>query len=175
MQPLQSFCNSLIFFGKENNKQNPGSSFTTNAHIFTFPALPQNPRARVDVPERKLSVHPRKDFQETIFTSHWKLSSNTSRNFLCFFQFVSRKFKKTQRKTQRIPYYHQHSKMMPTKGGNKLRNVHPAHQELSTSHTWIPEATPLFPQESLHSSNGPEHSTNWNPKREHWEERILLC
>lgn len=168
MQPLRSFHSSLIFFGKENNKQNPESSFTTNAHVFTFPALPQNPCARVDVSEMKLSVHPKKHFQETILTSHWKLRSlrsQISRNFLCFFQPIPTKFKKTRRKTPRIPYPYQHSKRMPTEEGNKPRNVHPAHQVLSTLHT-DPCSYPPFPQESHHSSSIPEHSTNWNPNKQ---------
>lgn len=162
MQPLRSFHNSLIFFGKENNKQNPEISFTTNTHIFTFPALPQNPCPRVDVSERKVSVHPKKHFQEMIFTSHWKLislRSQISRNSLCFFQPISTKFKKTKRKTPRIPYHYQHSKRMPTEGGNKPRNIHPAHQVLSTLHT-DPCGYSPFPQEIHHSSSVPEHSTN---------------
>lgn len=168
MQPLRSFHNSLIFFGKENNKQNPEISFTTNTHIFTFPALPQNPCPRVDVSERKVSVHPKKHFQEMIFTSHWKLislRSQISRNSLCFFQPISTKFKKTKRKTPRIPYHYQHSKRMPTEGGNKPRNIHPAHQVLSTLHT-DPCGYSPFPQEIHHSSSIPEHSTNWNPNKQ---------
>lgn len=173
MQPLRSFHNSLIFFGKENNKQNPEISFTTNTHIFTFPALPQNPCPRVDVSERKVSVHPKKHFQEMIFTSHWKLislRSQISRNSLCFFQPISTKFKKTKRKTPRIPYHYQHSKRMPTEGGNKPRNIHPAHQVLSTLHT-DPCGYSPFPQEIHHSSSVPEHSTNWNPNKQSTERK----
>lgn len=95
------------------------------------------------------------------------LRSKISRNFLCFFQLISTKSKKTQRKTQRIPYYHQYSQRMLTEGGNKPRNVHPAHQVLSTLHM-DPVVTPCsyshFPQESHHSST--EHSTNWNPNKQ---------
>lgn len=158
MQPPQSLHNSLIFFGKEKNKQNPASSFTTNAHVFTFSTLPQNPCARGGCIWQE-TVSPSK---ETIFTSHWKLRSLRSRirrKFLCFFQLVSTKFKKTQRKTPRIPYYHQHRKRMPTKGGNKPRNVHPAHQVLSTLHVDPCNYSPL-PRESHHSSSVPEHSRN---------------
>lgn len=117
---------------------------------------------RVDVSERKVSVHPKKHFQEMIFTSHWKLisfRSQISRNSLCFFQPISTKFKKTKRKTPRIPYHYQHSKRMPTEGGNKPRNIHPAHQVLSTLHT-DPCGYSPFPQEIHHSSSVPEHSTN---------------
>lgn len=63
---------------------------------------------------------------------------------------------------------------MLIEGGNKPRNAHPAHQVLSTLHR-DPYSYSPFPQESHYSSSVPEHSTNWNPNREHREERILLC